>query len=100
MSDATFMLGRPVVLNEFEEISARNAGVDLSVPYDNSVKMSCQGMCDREVWLGPLQQHKRRELGAENVEVLCPTCLTYLMEQVGAEVSVQNLGNTHPSNLR
>lgn len=93
---------RPVVPNKAERAVELELGKSIANPYDDSIKMICEGGCLREVWVGPRQQATIAEYGKEKFLVACMPCAVEQMakmhevtgEQV--QVSVTSLGSTHP----
>lgn len=92
--DFKVVMGRPVVPNEMEIAIGVKTGIDLSDPYDDSIKKNCK-KCLREVWIGPRQQEAMSQ--DELMVPMCPTCAVGTMQELGFSMNeVHNLGSVHP----
>lgn len=93
---------RPVIPNAAEREAERAIGKSIANPYDDSIKMLCEGGCLREVWVGPRQQAMIAEHGKQRFLVACMPCAVAQMAKMQEatdepiEVGVHNLGNQHP----
>jgi hypothetical protein len=100
--DVAIMGCRPVIPNAAEREAERAMGKSIANPYDDSVKMLCEGGCLREVWVGPRQQAMIAEHGKERFLIACMPCAVAQMaeeqKRLGRpiEVGTYNLGNIHP----
>lgn len=93
---------RPVIPNAAERAVEIEMGKSIATPYDDSIKMICEGGCLREVWVGPKQQATIAEFGKDQFLVACMPCAVEQMAKIGdatgeqVRVGVTNLGGIHP----
>lgn len=91
---------RPVIPNAAEREAEQVIGQSIANPYDDSVKMLCEGGCLREVWVGPRQQAMIAEHGKERFLIACLPCAVAQAKKMNEEgpitVGTYNLGNIHP----
>lgn len=100
--DVAIMGCRPVIPNAVEREVELEIGKSIATPYDDSIKMICEGGCLREVWVGPRQQATIAEYGKERFLVACLPCAVAQAASMAEkhpeefQLGVANLGNTHP----
>lgn len=92
---------RPVIPNAVEREAEQAIGKSIANPYDDSIKMLCEGGCLREVWVGPRQQAMLTEHGKERFLIACLPCAVAQANKMNEEqgpitIGTYNLGNTHP----